>query len=216
MNRIVDFHSHLVPAVDDGAQTIEESCAALKAFAADGVATVITTPHFEGSTTRDARALSARMEALDDAWSVLRAHAREHHSGMQVLRGVELMLDTPQPNLQDERVRLAGGPFVLIEFPFMAVPPRSASVIADVRQSGYCPVIAHPERYAGLPANLSLAEAWRRAGGFLQVNGASLLGRYGPEARRLGWGLIEKGWADYVCSDYHARGPVNVANYRRA
>jgi protein-tyrosine phosphatase len=216
MMRMADFHNHLMPAVDDGAQTIAESCAALTAFAGDDVWTVLTTPHVEGSITRDAGALTARLNEVDEAWAKLSAHARGHHPEMQVLRGVELMLDTPQPRLQDERLRLAGGPFVLLEFPFMSVPPRSAAVIAEVRASGYLPIIAHPERYNGLPADLSLAEQWRRAGAFLQVNGASLLGRYGLEARRFAWRLIEHGWADFLGSDYHARGAVNVAQYKRS
>jgi HEAT repeat protein len=64
---------------------------------------------------------------------------------MTVLRGVELMLDTPQPILQDARLRLAGSSFVLMEFPFMSVPPRSAAVISEIRNAGVLPIIAHPE-----------------------------------------------------------------------
>ena len=214
MSRIVDFHNHLMPAVDDGAQSIEDSCAALSAFAAEDVTTVITTPHFDASITHDAEDLAERLGELDEAWAQLSAHAREHHPDMTVLRGVELMLDTPQPYLQDERLRLAGGSFVLMEFPFMAVPPRSAAALGDIRNDGVLPIIAHPERYSGLPADLSLANEWRRMGAYLQVNGASLLGRYGQQARRFAWSFVERGWADFVGSDYHARGPVNVAQYR--
>ena len=216
MSRIIDFHNHLMPAVDDGAQSIADSCAALSAFAAEGVPTVITTPHVDGSVTRDADALAERLGELDVAWVQLSAHAREHHPNMKVLRGVELMLDTPQPYLHDERLRLAGGVFVLLEFPFMSVPPRSAAVIADIRNDGMLPIIAHPERYSGLSADLAIADAWRRAGAYVQVNGASLIGRYGPDARRYAWTLVERGWADFMGSDYHARGPLNVAQYRNA
>jgi protein-tyrosine phosphatase len=216
MSRIIDFHNHLMPDVDDGAQSIAESCGALTAFAAEGVPTVITTPHVDGTLTRDADALAERLGELDAAWAQLNAHAHEHHPDMNVLRGVELMLDTPQPCLEDERLRLAGGVFVLLEFPFMSVPPRSAAAIADIRNEGVLPIIAHPERYSGLSADLAIADAWRRAGAYLQINGASLIGRYGPDARRFAWSFVERGWADYVGSDYHARGPLNVAQYRHA
>ena len=216
MNRMIDFHNHLMPAVDDGAQSVADSCAALKAFAAEDVWTVITTPHVDASLTLDAGQLEERLAELDAAWSELEAHAHEHHADMVLLRGVELMLDTPQPNLEDARLRLAGGPFVLMEFPFMAVPPRSAAAVGELRRRGYVPIIAHPERYSGFAADLSYADAWRRAGAFLQVNGASLLGRYGADARRHAWGMVERGYADFVGSDYHARGPVLVASYRRA
>ena len=216
MSRIVDFHNHLMPGVDDGAQSIEDSCAALSAFAAEGVTTVITTPHFDGSITHEPDAMAERLRELDAAWAELTAHALEHHPDMTVLRGVELMLDTPQPILQDARLRLAGSSFVLMEFPFMSVPPRSAAVISEIRNAGVLPIIAHPERYSGLPADLAIADSWRRAGAYLQVNGASLIGRYGQQARRYAWSLVERGWADFMGSDYHARGPVNVAQYRKA
>lgn len=211
---ILDFHNHLMPAVDDGAQTVEDSCFALTAFEEDDVRTVITTPHVEGSVTLDSLALEDRLEQLDVGWAVLSEHAAAHHKELRVERGVELMLDTPEPDIRDPRLRLAGGPFVLFEFPFLAVPPRSADVIGALRRRDYLPIIAHPERYAGFTPDYSLAEQWRQAGGFLQVNGASLLGRYGPDARRYAHGLLERGWADYLCSDYHARGQTSIRSYR--
>lgn len=211
---IVDFHNHLMPAVDDGAQSVEDACFGLTAFEEDGVRTVITTPHVAGSTTLDRMELEDRLEQLDVAWAVLTEHATAHHSGLRLERGVELMLDTPDPDIRDPRLRLAGGPFVLFEFPFLAVPPRSAEVIGALRRKGCMPIIAHPERYAGFTPDYSMADQWKQSGAFLQVNGASLLGRYGPDARRFAHGLLERGWADYLCSDYHARGQTCVRSYR--
>ena len=134
---------------------------------------------------------------------------------MQVWRGVELMMDAPEPVIGDPRLRLAGGPFLLVEFPFMTVPPRSRELIADLRTRDCVPILAHPERYHGFAPDFSLAEQWRRQGAYLQVNGASLLGRYGQQAQRFAAGLLERGWVDYVCSDYHARGSPAVQAYRR-
>ena len=205
-----------MPGVDDGAQTIEESCAALDAFAADGAQAIITTPHFDGSLTLDATAMAERLDELDLAWGLLSKHAREHHPQLRVERGVELMLDTPQPDVRDARLRLAGGPFVLLEFPFMTVPPRSPDVLAALRRADTWPILAHPERYHGFAPDLSLAEQWKRGGALLQVNGGSLLGRYGADARRFAHALIERGWADYIGSDYHARGTPGIPAYREA
>jgi protein-tyrosine phosphatase len=187
---------------------------ALTALEEDGVRTVITTPHVDGSVTLDPLELEDRLEQLDVAWAVLTEHAAAHHAGLRLERGVELMLDTPDPDIRDPRLRLAGGPFILFEFPFLAVPPRSGDVIGALRRRDCLPIIAHPERYAGFAPDYSLAEQWKQAGGFLQVNGASLLGRYGPDARRFAYGLLQRGWADYLCSDYHARGQTCIRHYR--
>lgn len=205
-----DLHNHLVPAVDDGAQTDEEARDALGRMRADGVATVITTPHLDASLAFRPDLWEARLEALDAGWQRLVLLVGQTSPGMAIHRGVELRLDTPEPDLDDERVRLAGGPFVLTEFPYMSVPPRSAAVIEGLRTSGAIPIIAHPERYGGMDNQLELAGTWRSAGAYLQINAGSVVGRYGREARRVAFALLRRGWVDYLASDYHARGPVSV------
>jgi protein-tyrosine phosphatase len=69
---------------------------------------------------------------------------------MAVHRGAEVALDTPDPDLSDDRVRLAGTRFVLVEFAYMTVPPNAGSVLRRIRDAGWVPVLAHPERYTRL------------------------------------------------------------------
>lgn len=209
---ILDFHNHLIPGVDDGAQTVADSRAGLSAFAAEDVRTVIVSPHIAGSLTRKPRELAVRMRELDDGWERLCEIART--TEVRVERGVELLLDIPDPDLSDARLRLAGGKFVLVEFPFAMIPPQSGGAIKAIRDSGYLPVIAHPERYAGVQSELEILADWKGNGGYLQVTGTSLLGRYGETARTTALELLQRGWADYLCSDYHARGPVLVNDYK--
>jgi protein-tyrosine phosphatase len=210
---VLDFHNHLMPAVDDGAQTIEDATQALIKFKADGVSTVITTPHVDGSLTTQGAWLAARLRELDVAFETLERCA-EKVGGINVRRGVELLLDIPDPDLSDRRLRLSGGPFFLMEFPFMTVPPFSTRAVEMLCATSYTPIIAHPERYHRIRNNLDLVLEWKQKGALLQINGGSLLGRYGPEPREAALELLERGWADYLCSDYHARGPTLVADYR--
>jgi protein-tyrosine phosphatase len=132
-----------------------------------------------------------------------------------VERGLEVMLNTPEPDLSDPRLRMAGTSFTLVEFPYMTVPPYSAEVIFFLKMKGWMPVIAHPERYTGVDDDLQIVDEWRRVGGLLQVNCGSLLGRYGGEAKATAWRLLTRGWVDYLASDYHARGNLHVAEARR-
>ena len=212
---IVDLHSHLMPGVDDGAKDLEESRAALLAFREDGVEAAVTTPHLKGSLTQMPDVLERRLDELDRAWQCVSAMVSREFPGFEFHRGVEMMLDTPDPDASDPRLRLAGGPFVLVEFPFMSVPPRSTNVLAKLCRQGWVPIVAHPESYQGLDREVNLPGEWRAAGAYLQVNSASLIGRYGPDAQRVAMQLLGRGWVDYLSSDYHARGKPRVASARR-
>lgn len=211
---IIDFHNHLIPGVDDGAQTLEESEAGVAAFVADGVTGFVATPHVNGELTLDRAALNARLQEIDDGWHDLTELCAEKFPAVSVFRAVELLLDVPEPDISDPRLRINGGQFFLVEFPFMSVPPQSARVIRQLAATGYTPILAHPERYRGL-TDVALAGEWRQAGALLQINGGSLLGRYGPGARDVAFQLLEQGWADFLCSDYHARGEPLIRSYEK-
>ncbi|HWK90122.1 MAG TPA: CpsB/CapC family capsule biosynthesis tyrosine phosphatase [Longimicrobium sp.] len=210
----MDLHSHLMPGVDDGAADLDQSRAALERMHANGVRALVTTPHLDASTSASPERLAAALAALDPAWEALRAMAAAEFPDLRLERGVELMLDVPRPVVDDPRLRLAGTRFVLVEFPFLAVPPGGSNVLFEMRAAGWEPVLAHPERYAGVDPTLSGPEEWRRVGARLQVNWGSLLGRYGPGAQAVAWALLERGWADYLSSDHHARGRLGMADAR--
>jgi protein-tyrosine phosphatase len=205
---MIDLHSHVIPGVDDGARDLEEALAALRSMRIEGVSTVVATPHFDGALTHDRSAMEARLAAIDGGWATLERAASGAADLPALVRGAEIKLDTPEPDVCDPRLRLAGGDFALFEFPFMSVPPHSARAVSWIRSSGYIPVIAHPERYQGIIRMLPVVEEWRAAGAYLQVNCGSLTGRYGPEAKRVAVELLERGWIDYLASDHHSRGTM--------
>lgn len=209
---IVDFHNHLMPGVDDGAESVDQSAQALASFLKDGVTVVVTTPHIDGSLTAKPRELAQRLSALDESFTQLQACAAT--AGVRVERGCELLIDAPDVNVEDDRLRLAGTRSVLVEFPFALVPPGSPRVLQRFVADGFTPIIAHPERYRDVRSRIELAGDWREAGACLQLNGGSLLGVYGREVRNAAFELLARGWIDYICSDYHARGSALVAQYR--
>jgi protein-tyrosine phosphatase len=208
---MIDFHNHVIPGVDDGAADLPQALEALETFRAQDVTTVVATPHVSGAATLDAEKLAEALGAIDRGWEALRAAAADACPGVRLERGAEVMLDVPAPDLSDPRLRLAGTRFVLVEFPYMTVPPNAEQALFDLIVAGWTPVLAHPERYTNASAALADAEGWRRSGAVLQVNAGSLLGRYGEQPRRIAWGLVESGWADYLCSDFHARGRCATA-----
>lgn len=202
---LVDLHNHLVPGVDDGSRTLEEAKDGLRRFLDVGVRTVVTTPHLEGSLTQNKGWLEDRLGEIDRAWDSLKRMAEAEFPELELLRGQEVMLDVPDPDLSDPRLRLAETSYVLVEWPGLRVPPSTLSVLDNLVESGVRPILAHPERYRGLDQGMHLPEEWRARGALLQVNYGSLLGRYGDLPRRLAWRFLEAGWVDLMASDYHGR-----------
>jgi len=207
---MLDFHNHLMPGVDDGAADIAESRDGLRVLQSHGVHRIVTTPHLRASLTRRPADLARALDKLDEAWAALESLAEAEFPDLRIDRGVELMLDVPRPVLDDPRVRLDGTSFVLVEFPFMRIPPQSANAVRDIARGGVTPVIAHPERYDGMSSNYALVEDWKDAGAVIQVNSGSLLGYYGSRVERLAWLMLRDGLADYLSSDYHSRGKCAV------
>jgi protein-tyrosine phosphatase len=210
---VVDLHSHLIPGVDDGARTLEDTREGVERMTRAGIRKIMTTPHVDASLVRDPAAYNQHMDWVDRAWEEVRQEVATHFPEVDFRRGHEVMLDVPDPDLSDERLRLGGSSFVLIEWPRLQLPPGTPAVLSRLRMAGLRPIVAHPERYIGFDRDLELAAEWKRVGALLQVNYGSLVDRYGPEARSLAFRLLRHGWVDYLSTDFHGRPHLKL--YRR-
>ena len=211
---LVDFHSHLVPGVDDGARDLGEAVRAVETLAAEGVRHVLTTPHLDASVIARPELFERQQLEVEEAWFRVVDACMDREPPMSFHLGREILLDTASPQLSDPRVRLNGGPYVLVEFPRLNLPAGSEDVIGHISGLGYRPVIAHVERYLYQGDPVPLWDEWRHSGAALQVNAASYVGRYGAAARELAWRALEMGWVDLAASDYHARGRPWIAQAR--
>lgn len=214
MTGILDLHTHLLPAVDDGARDATEAGRALRALAEVGVAAAAATPHLDASTLE--HGAEERLAAFDGAWRELEAAREEEGVELELVRGAELRLDGGPVADLDDRIRLGASRAVLVEFVALELPPFGARQLEEIARAGRVPVLAHPERYRGIARKPDAAEAWREAGAVLQVNAGSLTGQYGRDAREAARELVARGWADLLSSDYHARGPTRWEAAREA
>jgi len=203
--RLGDLHSHLIPGVDDGARTLEEALRAVEAMVKVGIGTIVTTPHVRASVFHDPERGERRISEVESAYRGLAVAVAERFPDVRLGRGFEVMLDVPDPDLRDPRVRLASTDFVLVEWPRLRIPRGTNAVLARIRADGFTPIVAHPERYHGLDAELRIAQSWRQTGALLQVNHGSLVGRYGTEARVRALRLLQMGVIHYLSSDHHPR-----------
>lgn len=203
-----------MPGVDDGARDVEEAVAAVAGLRAEGVGTVVATPHLPASRTERPDVLLPRLEKMDRAFERLQEEVERRGLDVRLERGAEIRLNSPDADLSDPRLRLAGTHFVLVEFSAFRMPPFGDGQLEEIREAGWIPILAHPERYAGVGERLEVAAKWRERA-FFQVNAGSLLGQYGPAARKAARAFLERGWVDYAASDYHARGQPGIEPLRR-
>lgn len=196
-----DFHSHLVPGVDDGARTADDSLAAIGRMVDSGVRRIVTTPHLRASSIGD----DGTLAWMDEQWKAVKSAASKRYPTLDFRRGFEIKLDVPTPNLSDPRLRLGETPFVLVEWPMFQVPPRTSEVLVRLRAAGCVPIVAHPERYGGIDSELEVVHAWKGAGAYLQGNYGSLAGQYGATVTKLATRMLQAGLFDYLSSDFHGR-----------
>jgi protein-tyrosine phosphatase len=207
---MADLHAHLIPGVDDGAPDLECALQALRAYDDDGVRAVAATPHLNASNLNGSRRALA-----DESWPALAWAAGDRFPGVTLYRGYEIQLDTPELDLFDPELRLAGSRYALVEFCAFTVPERSAEALSRIAAGKYVPIVAHPERYWGYDRGYAVVAEWRAAGALVQVNSGSLLGEYGENVRRLAHRFLAEGRVDLLASDNHAR-PERSASLRAA
>lgn len=198
---MIDLHSHLLPAVDDGSRSVAQTVGVLAALAGLGVTDICLTPHLTVS-----QAQRGRPPKWDVQWEALRAAAP---ATPRLHRGVELMMDRPLTRELAAGLTLAGSRYLLIEFPRIVPRHVVETAITQVVECGLVPIVAHPERYSS--CSPPAANAWRKAGGRLQLDATTLLvpSERGDRARAL----LAAGLADLVAADNHGdeRSPAGVA-----
>jgi protein-tyrosine phosphatase len=193
---VIDIHSHLIPGIDDGSRSMQQSLKILRTFADVGIDGVVLTPHV--TATQMARDPDGAVALRDDAYDPLR---RLGLASPRLYLGFEIMLDQPLSpmSIGDKRFSLAGSRYYLVEFQYSVVPSHAQNVLVKMTQAGAVPVVAHPERYeACSPENVG---SWRAAGARIQVDSTTLTkpSVRGHRAREL----LAGGLVDLIAADNH-------------
>jgi protein-tyrosine phosphatase len=208
---VIDLHTHILPGIDDGSQTLDDALEMARALVADGVTAVAATPHVRDDypTTAD-----AMLRAVDD----LRGALTEAGIKLTLLPGAELAVDRI-PRLDERELRrltLAGSSlYLLVETPYYGWPPELAEQLLGLRIAGFTPVLAHPERNADVQGAPSLLAPFVHGGTLVQVTAASVDGRLGAASRETAFRLVEMGLAHMLASDAHTP-DVRAAGMRAA
>lgn len=197
---MIDLHCHVLPDVDDGASSLEVSRNMLKAFRASGFTTVLATPHLLGPLTPDYEQLVHR------AFKYVEPIA--HELGIELVQGFEVKLspDLPGRLATGEAITLGAGRAVLVDLCLPEWPASIDDTLFAIQISGYQPVLAHPERYRYIQKDPRLGLHLASRGIAMQVTIGSLVGVFGPRARRAAEKLIAMGAVHLVATDAHSLG----------
>jgi protein-tyrosine phosphatase len=195
---MVDIHCHILPETDDGAVSLEESVAMARAAAADGISTIVATPHmFDGvHETPDKEAIRQKIALVTQACG----GCVNIVPGGEVRYSYEIFQEAEDPNT---RIKLNGTSYMLLEFPFQAVPPNIEMTIFQILNAGITPVIAHPERNKRIQERPVILADLIERGAFAQLDSGSLTKSFGPESYHAAKKMIEAGLAHFISTDAH-------------
>jgi protein-tyrosine phosphatase len=197
---VIDLHTHVLPGLDDGAASLDDSLAIVAAAAADGTTILAATPHVRDDYPTTPEQMLA---ALDE----VSAAVAERGLPVELLPGGEVALErvraTPLEELR--RLGLGGNPgYLLVEFPYHGWPAELATTLIDLLDQDLVPVLAHPERNADVQAGPARLGPLVAEGVLVQVTAASVTGALGRSARQTAAALVRDSLAHMVASDAHA------------
>jgi protein-tyrosine phosphatase len=205
---VIDLHTHILPGIDDGPQTIEDSVELARAAVVVGMRVLVATPHVSWTYPNDADTIAELVDRLN---------ARLHAEGieLEIVAGAEIAMTRLVDMRTEElsRLSLGSGPFLLVEPPFAPAVTGFDVLVFDLQRRGHRVLIAHPERCPAFHREPDMLREFVNEGILTSITAGSLVGRFGGEVRRFALTLAREGMIHNVTSDTHdtAKRPPGVA-----
>ncbi len=202
----VDMHSHLIPGVDDGARSTEDSIKLIRHLSRLGFSHFITTPHIMSDIYPNSK------DDLLKRGDVLRLEIEKEGLDVTLEVAAEYFLDEHFMSLIRKKELLTfGDGFLLFEMSFMEESPLLQESIFELQSMGIKPILAHPERYVYLHSKFEKYEELEAQGVHLQLNLNSLTGHYSPQVLKIAEKLIDHKLISFVGTDCHHMGHVELS-----
>jgi protein-tyrosine phosphatase len=212
---MIDTHLHILPGVDDGPESMQESLALAQVLTQEGIHMAVATPHYNDEFPQ--RSAAEIRERVHDVQQELDRHGVP----LRLFAGHEALI---KPGLVEDiraghLATLNGGRYLLLELWDQSWQPATERVIFELLASGITPMLAHIERYRVFQAQPKHLASLLRQGVLTQITASSLVGMQGRTAQRAAEALLRQGMVHCIASDAHAlhrRPPAIVQSVRRA
>jgi len=198
---MIDIHCHLLPGLDDGPRSMDDTLAMLRMAAADGVTTIVATPHYGG------RFGEPKPDTIRDLVAQVNRRAREAALAIEVLPGCEACLELDLAEKVERGQVLTFGEtnrYVLVEVATEPLPLYALDVSFRLRTLGVTPVLAHGERLAATNSGWGFVRRFKEQGGLVQLNADAVAGQAGWRVKRVCRGLLAENLATVIASDGHS------------
>lgn len=209
---LIDLHAHLLPSIDDGAKSVEESLAMARLSVADGIVAMACTPHILPGRYNNTAA------SIEAAVASLRLALQQAGIPLTLYVGADVHIapDLLEKLRSGQVPSLNGSRYFLLEPPGGIRPVQFVKFTERLLAGGYVPIITHPERLPWVEKNFSDITEAQDTGCLVQLTAASITGEFGTLAKRLSDRFIDAGRVDIVASDTHGetRRPPGVTAAR--
>jgi protein-tyrosine phosphatase len=197
---MIDIHSHILPGIDDGAKTIEDSIEMAKKAVSEGIHTIIATPHHQNGKFKNIKSnILPLVKELNET-------LQERNVGLEVLAGQECRIygEILEDYRKGEILPLnQHSSYLFIEFPSSSVPRYADRLLYEIQVEGLTPVIVHPERNAELIERPDKLYKLVKNGAVTQVTAASLTGYFGKNIQKFSQQMLQSNLAHFIASDAH-------------
>lgn len=201
---MIDIHCHILPGIDDGAQSVGESIAMAKLAVQEGITSIIATPHHNNGSYKNTK--QEILKKVDELNKVL----QKESISLKILPGQEPRIygELLEDYKQDEILSLnASGQYLFIELPSGQVPRYTEQLLFEIQMNGLTPIIVHPERNSEIIQNPDILYQLVKKGALTQITASSVAGYFGNSIKKFSYQLIEANLTHFIASDAH-----NVSN----
>ena len=198
----VDIHSHILPGIDDGAKTLEDTEFLLEEMKQLGFTKVITTPHTMSTVWENTP------ETIQNASIKVKS---ELSLPFEIVAASEYLLDESViTKAKNKELLTVKANFVLVELSYLNAPIQLYDFLYQLQLSGYHVILAHPERYSYFHSNKKEYQKLKKAGCLFQLNLLSTVGYYGKDAAEIANYLLKKDLYDFTGSDIHHKNHIKA------
>lgn len=202
---MIDLHAHILPALDDGARDLAEALAMARLAVADGIRTLVATPHLFWQDSHSARKINEKAIVLEQL-HIFRDQLAAADIPLEILPGCDFPLHQEALRLLEEDRALTindGRRYLLLELSNFAIPPFLAEICFRLQGQGITPIITHPERNPLIQEKPERLVQLLDLGCLAQLTASSLTGGFGRRVARFARELVRRGYVQVVASDAH-------------